>query len=134
MRHLSLCNLLGSAILAFAGKKIYANQEIIIGRDKARCQYVIDDPYVSQKHVRIYTVVYEDDEPNEMETLIYAEDLSQNGTYWNGSIIGKGNGGYLLSDQDVLRLSSRTSLVFSGVTDSSSNLNFDLTQELEMGV
>ncbi|KAK5219683.1 hypothetical protein LTR72_008067 [Exophiala xenobiotica] len=115
-----------------ARKRIYANQELIIGRDKTRCQYVIDDPYVSQKHVRIYTVVYEDDEPNEIETLVYAEDLSQNGTYWNGSLIGKGNGGYLLSDRDALRLSSRTTLVFSAVTDDSSNLNFDLVQEQEM--
>ncbi|KAK5288095.1 hypothetical protein LTR43_007342 [Exophiala xenobiotica] len=122
----------GQVLAPFAGKRIYANQELIIGRDKTRCQYVIDDPYVSQKHVRIYTVVYEDDEPNEIETLVYAEDLSQNGTYWNGSLIGKGNGGYLLSDRDALRLSSRTTLVFSAVTDDSSNLNFDLVQEQEM--
>ncbi|KIW20500.1 hypothetical protein PV08_01075 [Exophiala spinifera] len=105
---------------------------MIIGRDNSRCQYIIEDPYISKRHVRLYTVVYEDDDLGGVETLVYVEDLSQNGTYWNGSTIGRGNGGYLLSDGDVLRLSRRTILTFHTVPNSSSNVNFDLTQEREM--
>lgn len=99
-----------------------------------RSQYVIDDPYVSKRHIRLYTVVYENDEPNEIQTLVYAEDLSQNGTYWNGGLIGNGNGGYLLSNGDVLRLSRQTFLVFEHETDRTPEAHFDFAQEWEMAV
>ncbi|EXJ79912.1 CAMK/CAMK1 protein kinase [Capronia epimyces CBS 606.96] len=105
---------------------------MVIGRDESRCQYVLSDPYVSKRHVRIYTVVYENDEPTEVDTLVYAEDLSQNGTYLNGDFIGKGNGGFLLSDGDVIRLSRRTSLSFHVVNKSKSRATFDFIQEKEM--
>lgn len=100
----------------------------------SRSQYVINDPYVSKRHVRLYTVVYENDEPDEIQTLVYAEDLSHNGAYWNGSLIGKGNGGYLLSDGDVLRLSRQTFLAFEHKTDRTPQVHFDFTQEKEMAV
>ncbi|KIX09946.1 uncharacterized protein Z518_01027 [Rhinocladiella mackenziei CBS 650.93] len=114
------------------GKKIHGNHEIIIGRDQNRCQYVIDDPHISKRHVRIYTVVYENDGPNEVDTLVYAEDLSQNGTYLNGDFIGKGNGGFLLCDGDNLRLSRRTYLLFTAMTNGKTKESFDFVQEREM--
>ncbi|OCT50699.1 protein-serine/threonine kinase [Cladophialophora carrionii] len=95
-------------------------------------QYVLNDPYISKRHLRIYTVVYEDDEPSEVEDLVYAEDLSLNGTYWNGSFIGKGNGGFLLSDGDTLRLSRRTYLVFTAMPSGRTPETFDYIQETEM--
>ncbi|KAL2426449.1 Serine/threonine-protein kinase Chk2 [Exophiala dermatitidis] len=104
----------------------------MIGRDKNRCQYVLNDPYISKRHVRIYTVVYENDEPNEVENLVYAEDLSQNGAFLNGDLIGKGNGGYLLSDGDVLRLSRQVNFTFNVANKKESRVTFDLTQETEM--
>lgn len=79
-------------------------------------------------------MVYENDEPNEIDTLVYAEDLSQNGTYWNGSFIGKGNGGFLLTDEDVLRLSRHTYFVFTATSPSQNVRIFDHTQETEMKV
>jgi len=97
-------------------------------------QFVIDDPYLSKRHLRIYTIIYENDEPSEVDTLVYAEDLSQNGTYWNGGFIGKGRGGFLLSDDDILRLSRHTYLVFTCITSCENKDTFDLTQELEMAV
>lgn len=96
-------------------------------------QYTINDPCVSNKHLRIYTIIYDDDNPTEVAPLVYAEDLSRNGTYWNGSLIGKGNGGFLLSDGDTLRLSSHTLLRFEhGAVEEEGA--FDLTQETEMMV
>lgn len=121
-------------ILALTGKEIFANEEIIIGRDRNRCQYIIEDPYISKRHIRVYTVVYENDDLDGTESLVYVEDLSQNGTYWNGSTIGRGNGGYLLSDGDVLRLSRLTTFTFHTVANSSFNPNFDFTREREMEV
>ncbi|EXJ83861.1 CAMK protein kinase [Capronia coronata CBS 617.96] len=96
-------------------------------------QYVLNDPRVSKRHVSIYTVVYEKDEPNGVDTLVYAEDLSQNGTYLNGDFIGKGNGGFLLSDGNILRLSRWTSLIFHVVNKNESMDTFDVIQEKEMG-
>ncbi|OAP61217.1 hypothetical protein AYL99_03418 [Fonsecaea erecta] len=113
-------------------KKIYPNHEIVIGRDTGRCEYVLNDPYVSKRHLRIYTVVYENDESCEIDTLVYAEDLSQNGTFWNGSLMGKGNGGFLLSDSDVLRLSRQTYLTFAAIVGGATKGIFDHTQETEM--
>ena len=97
-------------------------------------QYVVDDPVVSNKHLRIYSVVYDTDKVNDVATLVYAEDLSRNGTFWNGSLIGKGNGGFLLSDEDTLRVSARTIFVYRKILPTDSEDLFDLVQEREMKV
>lgn len=97
-------------------------------------QHVIDDPYISRRHLRIYSVIYDSDEPSEVDILVYAEDLSSSGTYWNGSLIGRGNCGYLLSNDDVLKLSPNTFLQFQSIAKSDQQENFDLAQEREMEV
>jgi FHA domain len=95
---------------------------------------VIDEPVVSNKHIRIYTVVYEKDKPTEISPLVYAEDLSRNGTFWNGSLIGKGNGGFLLSEGDTLRVSTKTYFTFQSCAEDVGKEIFDLVQEKEMKV
>ncbi len=65
---------------------------------------------------------------------MYAEDLSRNGTYWNGSLIGKGNGGVLLSDGDILRVSPRICYQYHRSSKQRAEQPFDLTQECEMKV
>ena len=97
-------------------------------------QYVLNDPVVSNKHLRVYSVVYDGDKPNDVSPLVYAEDLSRNGTFWNGSLIGKGNGGFLLSDKDTLRVSPRTVFVYRMVLPHERDESFDLVQEYEMKV
>jgi len=67
------------------------------------------------------------------EPLVYAEDLSRNGTHWNGSLMGKKNDAFLLSDYDRLRLTSKTSLVFRAHSTNEQDY-FDLVQEREMQV
>lgn len=90
---------------------------------------------MSAKHIRLYTVVYDKSAATEVGTLVYAEDLSRNGTYWNRSLIGRGNGGFLLSTDDVLKLSGSVSLRFKPaeipITEDS---HFDNVQEMEMEV
>lgn len=97
-------------------------------------QYVLDDPVISNRHLRIYSVVYDGDEPNDVAPLVYAEDLSRNGTFWNGFLIGKGNGGFLLSDGDTLRVSARTLFVYRIHNPGNEDHLFDLVQEHEMNV
>ena len=64
--------------------------------------------------MRIYCVLFEQEDVSDIPPLVYAEDLSSNGTYWNGSLIGRGNGGVLLSDGDVLRIGPCHSFRYSG--------------------
>ena len=97
-------------------------------------QHVLDDPVVSNKHMRVYSVVYNGEKPNDVAPLVYAEDLSRNGTFWNGSLIGKGNGGFLLSDKDTLRVSARILFVYRAIVPHEADDLFDLTQEHEMKV
>ena len=78
----------------------------------------------------MYTIVYDTDALDDVPPLTYAEDLSRNGTYWNGVLIGKGNGGFLLSDGDVLRLSSKTTLTFHRSLFKS---NVDIVDRLQLG-
>ena len=97
-------------------------------------QYVLDDPVTSNKHLRIYSVFYDNDNPDDFSPLVYAEDLSRNGTFWNSSLIGKGNGGFLLSDRDTLRVSARILFVYRMIHPRERDESFDLVQEHEMKV
>ncbi|KAK2749833.1 hypothetical protein FQN57_005247 [Myotisia sp. PD_48] len=75
-------------------------------------QLAIDDLLVSNMHLRIYTILFDQDNPTQVAPLVYAQDTSLNGTFWNGIKIGRGNGGFLLSDGDVLKISSDVSFKF----------------------
>ena len=97
-------------------------------------QFVISDPSISKKHLRIYSVVYDNDNPKEVDVLVYAEDLSSNGTYWNGSLVGRGNGGFLLSQDDKLKLAPNVFLDFQASNSLTNVEHFDSTQEVEMTV
>lgn len=81
-------------------------------------QLVLDDLTISNKHVRIYSVIYDET----TEPLVYAENLSRNGCYWlqkKGSkyqkySIGKSNA-FLLSDGDKITLCDWTTFIFRAV-------------------
>lgn len=64
--------------------------------------------------------------------MVYAEDVSTNGSYWNGSFMGRRKGGFLLSDNDTIRLNQQHSLVFKSRTQEREHVRFDLIQEKEM--
>ena len=89
---------------------------------------MIDDGVVSNRHLRIYSVSYEGN------VLIYAEDLSRNGTYWNRALMGKGNGGFLLSDGDALRISPRITFEFETCVKDDAAQLFDWVREEEFKV
>lgn len=67
--------------------------------------------------MRIYTVVFDTDVAADGERigpLIYAEDLSSNGSLWNGLCMGYRRGTVLLTSGDVLTLAERTSFTYHG--------------------
>ena len=78
-------------------------------------QLLCFDPTVSNRHLKIYSVVHDLLSDSEIAPLVYAEDLSSNGSYWENSLIGRGNGAVLLSDSDKIRISPRICLFFRSV-------------------
>lgn len=123
---------------------IYRDGEAFIGRDENHwylislvwfcdtdfcSQLIVQDPTVSNKHCRIYSIVYDD----QIEPLIYIEDLSSNGTYWNGSLLGRGNEGALLCNGDTIRISPRISYTYEAIRTFESE-SVDDIQEAEKRV
>lgn len=95
-------------------------------------QYVIEDPVISNKHLRIYTIIFDHENPEEIAPLVYAQDISSNGTLWNNNWIEKSNSSVLLSDGDILTLSGRFHILFQCATTTAEP--FDRMQYMEMKV
>lgn len=130
-------------------QEIYAHQDILIGRDSSRwcfplllhptsvdqlswhSQYIIDDDFVSNKHLRIYTIVFDEDQVDGVTPLVYAEDLSRNGSQWNGSPIGRGRGGVLLSEGDSIQISPDREFRFHCAVRQPCRTVLDAVQERE---
>ncbi|CEL04778.1 hypothetical protein ASPCAL05903 [Aspergillus calidoustus] len=110
---------------------IYSRKEIYVGRDPRRCQYAVEDPFVSNKHLWIYTVIFDQENPGEVAPLVYAQDISMNGTLWNGYRMGNGRSSFLLSDGDILRLSDTVYLKYNS-EDHSQAKCFTARQAVEM--
>ncbi|KAL4900162.1 hypothetical protein BDW74DRAFT_182923 [Aspergillus multicolor] len=110
---------------------IYSRQEIYVGRDPRKCQLIINNPFVSNRHLWIYTVIFDQDNPEEVAPLVYAQDISMNGTLWNGYRMGNGRSSFLLSDCDILRLSPDVHLIYRSLNNSLPTC-FDPFQALEM--
>ena len=92
-----------------------------------------DDQTVSCRHLKIYSIIYDQDDLRDVKPLIYAEDLSSNGTYWNEALIGRGNSAVLLNHGDRLRISPRITLKFHALLDYETD-GADDSQILEMKV
>lgn len=127
--------------------RIYYDEVIYIGRDFKKwlvtpspwksyadmlSHIVIGDPIISNKHVRIYTIIFDHENPEEVAPLVYAQDLSSNGTRWNNNWIEKSNGSVLLSDGDILTLSDHFHLVFR--CETTTEEPFDEVQRMEIKV
>ncbi|KAJ5134381.1 hypothetical protein N7448_000597 [Penicillium atrosanguineum] len=104
--------------------------EVFIGRDTSTCQYSSNHMFVSSKHVRIYTVIYDEYSSDTVPPLVYAQDISTNGTRWNGyAMQGKS---FLLSDGDILTIVPEFQLLFESAANPQKN--FSEWQKAEMKV
>jgi hypothetical protein len=86
---------------------LYLRKAVSIGRHGSNDLTVFDRD-ISSYHLKIYTISYGDPD---VEPLIYATDLSRNGTLHNGVLIGK-HQSVLLSDNDELALNAHIKIVF----------------------
>lgn len=88
-------------------------------------QLVLDDLTISNRHIRIYSVIYDEI----TEPLVYAENLSRNGCSWlhqrgfkyQKYSIDRGNA-VLLSDGDEIILCDRSTFTFRAVPFKQSGL------------
>jgi hypothetical protein len=96
-------------------------------------QIHLANPFVSNKHVRIYTIIFDQDSLQDIPPLVYAEDLSLNRTFWNDYRMDKGKGSFLLSDGDILRVSADIHIQFKSA-GANKETRFTPLQELEMKV
>ncbi|KAI9040616.1 FHA domain-containing serine/threonine-protein kinase [Aspergillus affinis] len=94
-------------------RNMYSNQNIYVGRDPSSCDYVFPDMCVSRKHIHIYPIIFDRDNPHEVAPLVYAQNLSRNCTRWNGHPMGNKNRSFLLSHGDILHLDTGFSLRYT---------------------
>ncbi|KAI1943971.1 hypothetical protein LOZ66_000559 [Ophidiomyces ophidiicola] len=94
---------------------IPAGETVVIGRSPKSCQIVVNDFRVSKKHLRIYAIVFDQDNPTEVAPLAYAQDTSLNGTLWNGRRMDRKTGGVLLSNGDTLRICDNIAYTFQSL-------------------
>ncbi|KAI9777818.1 MAG: hypothetical protein M1835_005124 [Candelina submexicana] len=100
--------------------EIRPNETLWIGRDEKRwynkefqlheASFIVDlDPAISNWHARIYSILFDGGvEIDAVPPLVYVEDFSTNGTFWNGTLIGKGSAPKLLTHGDKLRVGPTT--------------------------
>ncbi|PGH18269.1 CAMK protein kinase [Helicocarpus griseus UAMH5409] len=114
--------------------EVHSDRELIIGRNSKLCDMVLcNDMGVSNKHLRIYVIIFDYGNPGEVGPLVYAQDMSRFGTLWNDMLpIRKGDTGILLSDGDELKLSNTTTLIFQTWTDEQKGGPFTDEQKREM--
>lgn len=111
--------------------KIRGNEEFYLGRSPEYCRFRWSDPTISNRHLRIHCILYEEQADSAIPPLVYATDLSTNGTYLKrphadqagvsassayGMRIDQKNGAYLLNDGDQLRISNRVTLIYHSIT------------------
>ncbi|ORY09890.1 kinase-like domain-containing protein [Clohesyomyces aquaticus] len=104
--------------------EIRGNQEFYLGRNSALCQHYWSDRSISNRHVRIHCVLYEQDPVAGIPPLVYAADVSTNGTYLKKSNVecassqgrgirmGRKSGSFLLDEGDELRISDSVTLIY----------------------
>ncbi|OKP00910.1 Meiosis-specific serine/threonine-protein kinase mek1 [Penicillium subrubescens] len=94
-------------------------------------QFHITNLFVSNKHVRVYTILFDQDNLGGIPPLVYAQDLSMNGTFWNDYRMGKDKGSFLLTDGDLLRVAVGIHVQFKSAGPDNEN-KFTQLQQLEM--
>ncbi|KAJ9643076.1 hypothetical protein H2199_004599 [Coniosporium tulheliwenetii] len=110
----------------FGSIPIQPNDDFYIGRDEKTSYWHWPDPTISNRHLRIHCIVYEEDSTADVPPLVYAEDLSSNGTYLRragdvteqdgqpyGMLMGARSGAVLLGHEDQLRMTPSLVLVYN---------------------
>ncbi|KAJ4302856.1 hypothetical protein N0V90_001747 [Kalmusia sp. IMI 367209] len=104
---------------------IHGNEQFYLGRSSALCERHWSDPTISNRHLRIHCILYEKIGTGEVPPLVYATDVSSNGTFLkknnaacassqtdHGFLMTNKHGAFLLDDKDELRISESVTLIY----------------------
>ena len=89
---------------------------------------------VSRIHLKVYSVIFDPDFMDDIGPLVYAEDLSRNGTRVNGSYIGKDTGARLLGNGNCIAFSTDEPILIFKSTLLQKEHIFDELQTRELEV
>ncbi|KAK7190231.1 hypothetical protein PSPO01_03952 [Paraphaeosphaeria sporulosa] len=116
---------------------IHGNEQFYLGRNPALCERHWPDRTISNKHLRIHCILYDEFGNGGVPPLVYATDVSSNGTFltkYNAAyansrasqsvLMTRKHGAFLLDDRDELRISESVILVYH---DMEPNSSFSLT-------
>ncbi|KAF2404434.1 kinase-like protein [Trichodelitschia bisporula] len=110
---------------------IYTNDNFFIGRSPA-CKFHAADRTLSNKHLRVHCILFEEDPESTIPPLVYVQDLSTNGTFLSkaGNVaetrLSRKQGSVLLEQNDELRISPYLMLCFQyASSEKSSQLSAD---------
>ena len=95
--------------------------------------FVLEDPCISNRHLKFYSVIHDQHGPTDIQPMIYVEDMSSNGIYWNDSYVGSCHPPILLSDGDLLKISPRFFIRFHSLQKLERYV-FDTTRASELKV
>ncbi|KAF2446262.1 Pkinase-domain-containing protein [Karstenula rhodostoma CBS 690.94] len=83
------------------------------------------DPTISNKHLRVHCIIYDESGTGDVPPLVYATDVSSNGTFLtktnpayansqasHGVLMTRKHGAFLLDDKDELRISETVTLIY----------------------
>lgn len=88
---------------------------------------------MSSRHVHIYTVTFDEEDPEDVVPLVYARNLSRYGTKWNAYKVHEQGESFLLSDGDTLEVTPGVVFRFESAIPAPNN-PFSIQQTREMRV
>ncbi|KAF2457250.1 kinase-like domain-containing protein [Lineolata rhizophorae] len=105
---------------------VYGNDIFYFGRNPARCRHCYGEPTISNRHLKIYCILFEENFASGISPLVYVEDLSLNGTQLTATagvdnpnieygMHMKRSDAHLLNENDRIRVSESLVLVFRNV-------------------
>ncbi|KAL1608366.1 hypothetical protein SLS60_003307 [Paraconiothyrium brasiliense] len=104
---------------------VHGNEQFYLGRNPALCERHWLDPTISNKHLQIHCILYDESGGDGVPPLVYATDVSSNGTLLTKNntacatslasrevFMTRKRGAFLLSDGDELRISDSVTLIY----------------------
>ena len=100
--------------------RIFPREQVDIGRQEVEALLCTEAPTISNHHLRVRCVIYEDDNEHDISPLIYLRVLSFNSVelkrpgagHNTGVAVSRGHGDILLSSGDVLKMTPEIYLQF----------------------
>ncbi|CUM64052.1 uncharacterized protein PRCAT00001640001 [Priceomyces carsonii] len=92
---------------------IYAKHIIKVGREPDICDIVISHATISLVHCLLWSIAFDSETP----AIVYLKDVSKNGVYINGVLVGKGNTSMIQSN-DIIEITKAIKMIYISIVNS----------------